>query len=100
MPTTWAPGSLSPVHTHARQLPLDPGQAVPIDIAIWPHGIILHAGERLQLVISGHDLEPDMAALDANDHDTQPGTHRIRTGPTYDSHLLIPVVPDEESTVR
>lgn len=84
---------LSPVHAHERELPLQPGEAVPLDIAIWPHGMVWHAGEHLQVVISGQQPAPlDPAA--SGDRTPQSGVHRIRTGGSFDSHLLVPMVSD------
>jgi hypothetical protein len=57
------------------------------------HGLARHAGQRLQVVISGHELSV-MHPFDALNVST--GTHRIHTGGRYyDSHLLVPVsAPD------
>jgi predicted acyl esterase len=79
---------LCPVHTHERPLPVQPGEAVPLDIAIWPFGMAWHAGQRLQVVVSGHDLAV-MHPMDAVNINS--GVHRIRTGGWFDSHLLVPV---------
>ncbi|WP_433136853.1 CocE/NonD family hydrolase [Actinomadura nitritigenes] len=89
--------ALSPVCAHEREQPLRPGEAVQMDIAVWPHGMALHAGERLQVVISGHDLEPELAALEADAPAQNSGTHRIHTGGAFDSHLLVPIVTAEEA---
>jgi hypothetical protein len=37
---------------------LAPGQVVPLDIAIWPTGLKLHAGETLQLMVAPFHARP------------------------------------------
>jgi predicted acyl esterase len=86
---TEASSPLAPVHLHRRELPLQAGEAVPLDLAIWPHGMTWYAGQRLQLVISGQHLMPADPTDPADSRNT--GTHRIRTGGSFDSHLLVPI---------
>jgi predicted acyl esterase len=67
-----------------------------VELALWPTAMIVHAGERLVVEIAGHPVGPP-AALDLPggivDLPTRNrGSHRIRTGGAYDSHLLLPVV--------
>jgi predicted acyl esterase len=85
--------ALVPVHRHERELPLEPGKPVVLDIDIWPHGMAWHAGQRLQVVVSGHDLMPPEgeSSIEAELQSPNVGTHRIRTGGKFDSHLLVPV---------
>lgn len=79
---------LRPWPAHESPAPVQPGEPVRLDIAIWPAGLAWHAGQRLQIVISGHELAV-MHPLDALNSNT--GTHRIRTGGRYDSRLMLPV---------
>jgi predicted acyl esterase len=86
-----------PYLTHQHEDLLTPGETVAVELSLWPAAMILHAGERLVVEIAGHPAGPP-AALDLPgailDLPTRNrGTHRIRTGGTYDSHLLLPVVP-------
>lgn len=86
-----------PCLTHQREDLLTPGEAVPVELSLWPTAMIVHAGERLVVEIAGHPVGPP-AALDLPggilDMPTRNrGTHRIRTGGTHDSHLLLPVIP-------
>jgi predicted acyl esterase len=48
-----------------------------------------HAGQRLQLIISGSSLMPADPTEPGDNRNT--GTHRIRTGGSFDSHLLLPI---------
>jgi predicted acyl esterase len=81
--------ALAPVHRHERRAPLRPGKPVAMDIAIWPHGMRWHRGERLQMVVSGRDFMPDFPGLEPDEPTSNTGSHRIRTGGAYDSHLLV-----------
>jgi predicted acyl esterase len=49
-----------PYHTHDEIQPLVPGQIYELDVEIWPTSIILPAGFRLSLQISGKDFERDV----------------------------------------
>jgi predicted acyl esterase len=82
---------LEPVQAHERELKLTPGEPVALEIGIWPHGMLWHPGQRLQVVVSGTDLMPAEAGP-PNDPNPNTGTHRVRTGGRFDSHLLVPVV--------
>lgn len=83
---------LAPVHTHEREQLLAPGEIVPLDIDLWPAGIRFHAGEQLQLVISGHDLRSRYLGQAATTTRNK-GRHRLHTGGSHDSHLLLPLIP-------
>ena len=91
-----------PVHAHLREQLLAPGEVVPIDVSIWPTSRIWHAGETLQLVVSGHHILNDPAPVDGRPwdwfeeftYDTRNrGEHVVHTGGRYDSSLLLPVIP-------
>jgi predicted acyl esterase len=85
-----------PVHTHTREVPLQPGERVPVEIEIWPSSTLFRAGERLQVVVQGQDVmrEGLPNAPFARHEDTRNrGTHVIHTGGVFDSFLLVPVIP-------
>lgn len=81
-----------PWHRHARELPLHPGEVVPVDIEILPSSTLFRAGERLRLTIAPRDIRK--AATSGMEHNElrNRGTHIIHAGGNYDSHLLIPTV--------
>lgn len=82
---------LQPCQKHKRQQFLEPGEKVPVEICIWPTGLVFEAGETLQVEISGKDFiedrPPDMIIVK-----TVPQERiRIYSGQDYDSHLLLPI---------
>jgi predicted acyl esterase len=86
-----------PVHKHLKEIKLRPGEVVPVEIEIWPSSTLFEPGERLRLVIQGSDIYSYPYERHSNQHtDTvNRGLHIIYTGGNYDSHLLIPVIPND-----
>jgi len=85
-----------PVHTHTREQPLASGERVPVEIEIWPSSTLFRAGERLRLVVQGQDLMREglpNAPFARHEETRNHGTHVIHTGATFDSYLLVPVIP-------
>ena len=83
-----------PVHTHTREVPLAPGERVPVEIEIWPSSTLFRAGERLRLVVQGQDLMREglpNAPFARHENTRNRGTHVIHTGGAFDSFLLVPV---------
>lgn len=92
-PTPW-----QPVHPHLREVPLEPGVAVPLDIEIWPTSVHFAAGESLRFTIQGCDIcDHDAYRLAFAKHDDlrNRGMHVLYTGGSYDSHSLVPVISPE-----
>ena len=81
-----------PIQSHERELKLQPGEIVPIDVEINPTSRFWHAGEKLRVQICGryirdeHWIEPLIWETD------NVGQHVIHTGGQYDSYLQIPVI--------
>lgn len=48
-----------PWHSHDEVWPLTPGEAVELEIEIWPTSIVVPAGYRLALTVRGKDYEVD-----------------------------------------
>ncbi|MYZ49496.1 CocE/NonD family hydrolase [Propylenella binzhouense] len=77
---------------HARELKLTPGEPVPVEIEIMPSGTGFDAGDELVLVVQGYDIidyPPRFAHLETVNR----GSHSVHMGGSFDSHLLVPVVP-------
>jgi len=83
---------LQPVHTHKVEEFLCPGEVVPVEIQIWPTGLLFHPGQQLQLVVAGFDYMLSKPGDRPSAKVRNKGNHIIHTGGKYDSHLLIPVI--------
>ena len=86
-----------PVHTHTREVKLNAGEIVPLEIEIWPSGTSFVAGETLRLIVQGDDINRYSKAIAPvyfrHEKSVNKGRHTIHVGGPYDSHLLVPVVP-------
>lgn len=103
-----------PYHTHCHAQPLVPGQAVELDIEIWPTSIVVPAGHRIGLSVRGKDyMYAEKTGLKLSNfknelrgcgpflHDDPrdrpdtlfAGTTTLHFGPQHESYLLIPVIP-------
>jgi predicted acyl esterase len=108
-----------PYHTHERSEPLVPGKVYPVDVEIWPTSIVVPAGYRIGLSVRGTDYDYEETAQSAanlavrstsrekkrgpgaflhDDPRDRPaeifgGTVTLRTGGSFDSHVLLPFVP-------
>jgi predicted acyl esterase len=100
-----------PYHSHDELQPLEPGAVYELNIEIWPTCVVLPAGYRIALQVSGHDFERD-EPKDPNEawvsRGSGPWTHThpedrpasvyagrttIHTGGSTPSTLLLPVIP-------
>lgn len=84
-----------PYHSHSRDLLLQPGEIVPLDIEILPTSCRFRPGDRLQVHICGHDYKeyPPFIPVSRHTNTVNKGTHVIHFGGKYDSHLILPVIP-------
>jgi len=84
-----------PVLQHRRARELADGEAVPLDIEIWPSGTRFAAGESLRIVVQGSDIHtrPRPSVQDLHEDSVNRGEHVIFGGGRFDSHLLVPVLP-------
>ncbi len=81
-------------YRHDREEKIAPGTIVPLDITLWPMGMVFAAGEGIMLRVAGHSIsEPSVEAmgLEVTDEENL-GRHHIHTGGKYDSGLVLPVV--------
>lgn len=83
-----------PFHKHLREIKLNPGEIVPVEIEIWPSSTLFEQGERLRVVVQGSDIYTYPGTRHTNQHTAtvNKGEHVIYTGGKFDSHLLIPVI--------
>ncbi len=102
-----------PYHTHDRKQPLKPGQAVELDVEIWPTCIVVPKGYRVALTIRGKDYEWEGEATTLSNmknpmrgcgpfvHDDEAdrppavfgGKVTLHMGPKRPAHALLPVIP-------
>jgi predicted acyl esterase len=84
-----------PYHKHEREIKLKAGEIVPVEIEIWPSSTLFERGEKLRVVVQGSDIYfyPEEMHTNAHTATVNKGRHIIHTGGKYDSHLLIPVIP-------
>ncbi|MEO7402190.1 MAG: CocE/NonD family hydrolase C-terminal non-catalytic domain-containing protein, partial [Burkholderiales bacterium] len=89
-----------PIRPHDEIQKLEPGEIYPLDIEIWPTSIVVPAGYRLMLTITGRDLEvPGIPGRllhnDPADRGTQEfnGIGTLHTGGVRECYLLMPRIP-------
>ena len=84
-----------PVLKHARELKVEPGLVVPVDIEILPTSVLFEKGERLRLVVQGSDIYwyPSEGHTVGHLDTVNQGNHTLHTGGRYESFLLAPVIP-------
>ncbi|MGB7542260.1 MAG: CocE/NonD family hydrolase [Burkholderiales bacterium] len=103
-----------PYHTHAEKQPLVPGQAVELDVEIWPTCIVVPAGYRIALTLRGKDYEYGGEAATLSNmknpmrgcgpfvHDEPTdrppaifgGKVTLHVGPRRQAGVLLPVIPE------
>ena len=103
-----------PYHVHDERQPLTPGEIYELDIEVWPTGIVIPKGYRMQLQIRGRDYEYPPALeeeptigwfpltgcgpfLHTDERDRPPEIYgkdvTLHMGGEQASWLLVPVVP-------
>ena len=85
-----------PVHKHQREIKLNAGEIVPVEIEIWPSSTLFERGEKLQVIVQGSDIYSyrlPKSQIIEHASTVNKGEHVIYTGSKYDSHLLVPVIP-------
>jgi uncharacterized protein len=86
-----------PVHKHTREIKLQTGEIVPVEIEIWPTSVLFEKGEKLRIIVQGSDIYhyPEDVHSDGHTETVNRGEHVIYTGGKYDSHLLAPIIPSQ-----
>lgn len=82
-----------PWHPHTSEDPLEPGVRVPVDIELWASSTHFGPGEGIRLIVQGIDVYLTPGGEFGHENNRNIGRHIIHTGGTYDSHLLVPVIP-------
>jgi predicted acyl esterase len=80
-----------PVQKFDGEKKLQPGEIVPVEIALLPSSTLFRKGESLRLYIQGR--EPVVHPMIGYRHPHNPGVHVIHAGDKYDSFLQVPVIP-------
>jgi hypothetical protein len=86
-----------PVLKHERHLWLTSEDPVPVDIEIWPTNVIFEPGESLRVIVKGTQITYHPESMFELKYGplNNFGDHVLYTGGPYDSHLLIPVIPEK-----
>jgi predicted acyl esterase len=102
-----------PYHSHDERWPLRSGEAVPLEVEIWPTSVVLPAGYRIGLTVRGRDYEHPISGGRLSNfknelrgcgpflHDDPEdrsreifgGTNRLHFGPGREAYLLLPITP-------
>lgn len=79
-------------HDCERKIP--PGTIIPLEITLWPMGMVFAANEGILLRVAGHSLSASSTtAMKPQDPDDENiGQHYIHTGGCRDSCLILPIV--------
>lgn len=80
---------VAPVQKHKRMQKLSPGEIVPVDILLWPTGMLFHKGETLEVTISTRDFNEDRPPNMVLTDNLNKGKHLVYGGGIYDSYLVI-----------
>ena len=76
---------------HHRELPLRPGEVVPVDIEIIASSTRFRPQESLKIVIQGNDtFRYDRVQIQLHEDSVNRGKHFIYTGGIFDSYLTVP----------
>ncbi|KAF1812563.1 hydrolase CocE/NonD family protein [Eremomyces bilateralis CBS 781.70] len=83
-----------PHYTHRNiQTLKSEGEIVPVEIEMWPHGMIWERGEKMQLSVAGFNLRPELLPWVDAPKTLNNGRILIHAGGEYDSLLLVPFIP-------
>ncbi|GLB05006.1 hypothetical protein AtubIFM57258_011037 [Aspergillus tubingensis] len=87
------------VYRHDRAEMIPAGKIVPIDITLWPIGMVFGAGEGIMLRVAGRDLCYPEVEFDhpvegegGSGGEVEEQVHEVHCGEGFDSYLVLPVV--------
>ena len=70
-----------------------PGETVPVEIEILPTSAIFEPGHRLVIEVGAKDDPRSFFQHDDPRDRIERGNVTVHTGGTFDSHVLLPVIP-------
>lgn len=84
-----------------REVPLEEGVVVPVQIDLWSTAIVFNKGHRIAVHITSSndprfDPNPNTGQPLRANKETRPASNTIYFGPDHPSRLLLPVVPQAE----
>jgi len=82
-----------PYHLHRERRWLTKGEIVRLRVEIWPTSIVFAPGHRLRLDVQPRD-GLGAAPYTHYNGDYNSGTNMLHLGGRFDSHLLLPMIPD------
>ena len=82
-----------PYHTHDEIQKVHPGEVVPVEIEILPTSAIFEPGHRLVIEVGAKDDPRSFFQHDDPRDRIERGTVTVHTGGTFDSHVLLPIIP-------
>ena len=89
-----------PIYRHDKEEMLKSGEAVLLDIAIWPYGMVVKEGEELRLTVGGVNTRQHLRPDDVRSKLRNTGRHVVHTGVNWESYLLLPMIPRPEIGFR
>lgn len=83
-----------PFYDHDKREALQSGKIYPLEIGLWPWGVVFDEGEGIAVLIGGHDMcNPELELTrPAAPELVNTGRHTVHSGGEYDSHLLLPLM--------
>ncbi|MEO1652910.1 MAG: CocE/NonD family hydrolase [Bacteroidota bacterium] len=82
-----------PVYEGQEEALLSEGEIVPIEIALYPQSTFFRKNEAFELIISSKEIIPSRPFQKSTE--VNEGKHIIHCGGEYDSHLLLPFIPQK-----
>lgn len=81
-------------YRHDQEEKVPRGSIVPLEITLWPMGMVFAAGEGIKFSVAGHFLSaPATPAIQLERLDNANlGHHQVYTGGKHDSFLTLPVI--------
>lgn len=81
-----------PYYTFDHYEKLRAGEIVPIEIAMYPMGLVVYPGEQIRLIISAKDELGSIIPGTVSEEPLNKGRHIIHCGGRYDSYIRLPFI--------